>query len=309
MKTCTQFLEKNSSAIFVVDRHSRIVFANTRAATLTKKKPEELVGKHFFDIVSAKELTVALEDVQLLPEGTLLYCSDKTMEASYALMVHQLKSPLATIRWMCELLLQRRSISGDDRKALREVYVANQRVIGIVNDLLQLAKFETGNIDVSCTPHALPELIASVVRLLTPQSEAKGQKIVVRDEGAAQPASLDEELFTAAFTNLLDNAIIYGDPNSTVTVEVRRGSHGKHYIVSVHDVGVVIAPEESSQLFAKFYRGEAAKRIKPSGSGLGLHIARIAVEACGGTMSVASSAAEGTTFSFTVPIAQQAEAR
>lgn len=303
MKTCAQFLEKNSSAIFVVDRHSRIVFVNRRAAALAKKNPEELVGRHFFDIVSAKELTIALEDVQLLPEGTLLYCSDKSMEASYALMVHQLKSPLATIRWMCELLLQRASIARDDRKVLREVYVANQRVIGIVNDLLELAKFETGNIDVNCTPHSLPELIASVVRLLAPQAESKGQTIVVRDGEAVAPASVDEELFAAAMTNLLDNAVTYGDPNSTVVIEVKKSSDGKQYVVSVHDRGVVIAPEELPQLFTKFYRSEAAKRIKPSGSGLGLHIARIAIEACGGTVRVASSAEEGTTFSFTLPIA------
>lgn len=285
------------------------MFANKRAASLAKKKPEELIGKHFFDIVSAKETTIALQDVQLLPEGTLLYCSNKNIEAGYALMVHQLKSPLATIRWMCELLMARASIAQDDRRVLREIYTANQRVIGIVNDLLQLARFETGNIDVNCAPHALPELLAGVVRLLTPQAEAKGQRIIVQDAVATQPAMVDAELFIAAFTNLLDNAIAYGDAHSVITVNVTRASDGAHYAVSVHDIGSVIAPEDFSKLFTKFYRGEAAKRAKPSGSGLGLHIARIAIEACGGAVSVSSSAAEGTTFVFTVPIAQRAEMR
>lgn len=303
MRTCAQFLEKNSSAIFIVDRHSRIVFANSRAAALIKKKPEELIGKYFFDVISANEFTIALEDVRSLPEGTLLYCSDKSREAGCALMAHQLKSPLAAIRWMCELLLRRASVTEDDQKILREINVANQRVIGIVNDLLQLAKLETEHIDANCAPHALPELIASVVRLFAPQAERKGQNIVVRDEEATAPAAVGEELFAAAISNLLDNAITYGAPNSTVTIEVRKTADGKQYVVSVHDRGAVIAPEEMPQLFTKFYRGEEAKRMKPSGSGLGLHIARIAIEACGGTVRVTSNAAEGTTFSFTVPIA------
>lgn len=303
MKTCTQFLEKSSSAIFVVDRHSRIVFANGRAAALAKKRPEELVGKHFFDIIGTREMTVALEDVQLLPEGTLLYCSNKSAETSSALMIHQLKSPLSTIRWMCELLLQRKTIASDDRKILREIYTADQRVISIVNDLLQLAKFETGNIEVNCAPHDLREAIAAVVRLLMPQAEGKGQRIAVDDAIVVAPAQIDEELFAAAFTNLLDNAISYGDHNSTITVDVKKGDEGKHYVVSVHDRGIVIPPGELAHMFTKFYRSEGAKRVKSSGTGLGLYIAKTAVEACGGGVLATSSASEGTAFSFTVPIA------
>ncbi|GEM_PF-1925837 len=303
MRTCTQFLEKSSSAIFVVDRHSRIVFANRRAGMLTKKRPEELVGRHFFDVVSAKETTVALEDVQLLPEGTMLYCSNKSTEASAALMVHQLKSPLATIRWMCELLLQRSTVVADDRKVLREIYTADQRVISIVNDLLQLSKFEAGNIEVNCVPHDLRESMATVVRLLAPQAESKGQKIIVDDAAAVTPALLDEELFTAVFTNITDNAISYGDPNSVIDVRVQKDEDGKSYVVGVRDHGIVIAPEDQSRLFTKFYRTEAAKSMKPTGTGLGLYIVKAAVEACGGKVWVTSDAALGTTFFFTVPIA------
>lgn len=304
MKTCTDFLEKSSNAIFVVDRHSRIVFANGRAGTLTKQRPEELVGKHFFDVVSAKELTVALEDVQLLPEGTMLYCSDKSAEASAALMIHQLKSPLATMRWMCELLLQRSTVIVDDRKVLREIYSADQRAIGIVNDLLQLSKFEAGNIEVSCAPRNLSDAMAGVVRLLAPQAEGKGQNIAVDDAAVDAPALLDEELFIAAFTNILDNAINYGNPDSVINVRAQKDADGKAYVISVRDHGMAIAPEDQQRLFTKFYRTEAAKSMKPAGTGLGLYIVKAAVEACGGKVWVTSDAALDTTFFFTVPIAQ-----
>ncbi|MBI2406184.1 MAG: PAS domain-containing sensor histidine kinase [Candidatus Harrisonbacteria bacterium] len=305
MKTCAEFLEKSSSAIFVVDRGSRIVFANKHAAALTGMASEKLVGRHFFELVGAGENPIALENVQLLSEGMLLYCGASGADAGYALMIHQLKTPLASIRWMCELLMERQSLTSEDRKALRDIYVANQRAIGIVNDVLQIAKLETGALPAAKKRVDIREPIATVVRMLSPEADAAEERVRVSVQ-APRPAFADPELFTIAFTNLLDNAITYGAPNGAVRVHVAEDAGGMAYVVSVHNDGEAIPERERENLFTKFFRGFQARKVKPTGTGLGLYITKAAVEANGGRIWVESFPGKGTTFSFTVPIADAA---
>ncbi len=212
---------------------------------------------------------------------------------------HQLRSPLTAFKWVIELL-RKEKVNRSVRTKIEYLYKSNDRLITLVNDLLSVSRIEVGTAMVNKQPSDVKGLIGNVIGVLTPDAEAKKVTVRVQAKIDVIKSVIDPNLFSEAFKNILDNAIWYGPPSSEVKVMIDQ--RGKEYLISVHNAGPSILEKDKPKLFTKFYRGTGAADQKPTGSGLGLFIAKSAIESNGGKIWFESAAGRGTTFYFTVPI-------
>ncbi len=225
---------------------------------------------------------------------------EKAKTEFVSLASHQLRSPLTAFKWVIELLRNDKKTSAKVREKIDYLYRANDRLIVLVNDLLSVSRIDVGASLVHKRVSDVKKLIADVVDTLKPDAEARKQKIVISMKIELVSSVIDPNLFSEAFKNILDNAISYGTPGSDIKIAVDQQS--MNFLVSVYNDGPPIAPEDKVKLFTRFYRGVGASVQKPTGSGLGLFIAKSSIESNGGKIWFESGVKKGTTFYFTVPI-------
>jgi PAS domain S-box-containing protein len=226
---------------------------------------------------------------------------DRAKTDFISLASHQLRTPLSSMKWVMELLIQERdTFTPSQKEKLDDLQISNQRLIQLVNSLLNIARMETGKMVATKKPIKLREQMELSRRLILPSAEKKRQTITFQFEEGVDVAFADPLLFDETFSNLLSNAINYGHEGSEIRVTATR--HGSQNVIAINNQGIVIPPADRERLFTKFYRSEEARSMVSAGTGLGLYIVKAAVEANGGTVHVESSAQAGTTFSFTVPL-------
>ncbi len=217
-----------------------------------------------------------------------------------SLAAHQLRTPLSSIKWVLELFMQDKDLKEKQKERLNDLYISNQRLIGLVNDLLNVARIEAGKLIAKKKITNIAEIINASFKSCRPNAEKKKQKINVVIEREIKEAMLDPMLFSESLSIILSNAINYAPENSNIDVAV--SSKGGNYLIAIHNTGAPIPESSRKKLFEKFYRGVDSQNVKAEGSGLGLFIAKGMIEANGGTIWFKSSANEGTTFYFTIPI-------
>lgn len=203
---------------------------------------------------------------------------------------HELKTPLSTIKAYVGLIDAQNE---DDRESVEAIRDAANRMRGLVDDLMVLARADGGQLTSRTEPVDLGEAVSAAVGAVSPMPvEVHGvpRPLVVEGNG---------EALTRLFINLLDNAKKYADGK----VEVRLGRRGDAAEVAVVDHGVGIAPEHLPRLFDRFYRPDVSRTSETGGTGLGLAICKEIAQAHGGTIEVASRVGQGTAFTVTLPLA------
>lgn len=216
-----------------------------------------------------------------------------------SLASHQLRTPLANVRWYIEFLLLKRTdqLTEEVSNFLGEIRLRNQQMIELVNTLLNLSRLEMGRMVVEKEQADITALVKDVVSELTPQ--AKQKQITVSTElGAQLNAETDPRLLRVVIQNLLSNAVRYTPASGNVTVRVDTTSDG--YTVSVSDTGCGIPPEEQDRIFTKLYRASNARKIEANGNGIGLYMSKEIVEALGGTLDFTTELDKGTTFTMSL---------
>lgn len=211
---------------------------------------------------------------------------------------HELRSPLTSVKGYTSLLLNRWDRLDDEQKRsmLEQVHADADRVTRLITELLDISRLETGRLRLRCQMvdiAALAEGVVEKVRIGYPELE-----VAITFPGDLPRVYADPDKVEQVLTNLLENAAKYAD-SPDVRVEGTFDPERKELAVAVHDVGKGIPPAELPRLFNKFFRGSEGGR--PSGSGLGLYIARGLVEAHGGRMAAQSRLGKGSTFTFTLP--------
>ena len=205
---------------------------------------------------------------------------------------HELKTPLATIKAHVGLLEPK---DEDDRESLESIDDAANRMRGLVDDLLVLARADGGTLTARTAPVDLGQAVHRAVGAVSPlpiEVSDSAQPLVVEGNG---------EALVRLFINLLDNAKKYAGENAPVEVHLaRRGDAAE---VAVVDHGVGIAPEHLPKLFDRFYRPDVSRTSETGGTGLGLAICREIAAAHGGTIEVASRVGQGTAFTVVLPLA------
>ncbi|RJQ28821.1 sensor histidine kinase [Candidatus Parcubacteria bacterium] len=234
-----------------------------------------------------------------------------------SLASHQLRTPPATVNWYAEILLSGDlgKLNDEQQKYLEEIFKANKRMIGLVNDFLNISRIELGTLTVEPQPTNLVEAAESVLAELEPQIKRKETQIQKHFVSNLPIISTDPKLMRIVFQNLLSNAVKYTPPRGTVAVAIEKhlepqaigipGSAGgeSHVFVTVSDTGYGIPAFQRDKIFTKLFRADNVKTKETEGTGLGLYLVKAIIERCGGTIWFESEEGKGTTFCVSLPLA------
>jgi heavy metal sensor kinase len=211
---------------------------------------------------------------------------------------HELRTPLTAIRSVGEVGLRGHRDEGAYRAIVGSMLEEADRLASLVDRLLTLSRAETGEAKLSRHPVDLRELVEDVSGHLSVLAEEKRQTIAI--EGTGVEALADRLVLRQALINLVDNAIKYSQPGGQI--RIRLSETPQHATLDVIDSGTGIPAESQDRIFDRFFRAEDADRTH--GAGLGLSIAKGAVEANGGRLTLAATGSTGSTFRITMPRAE-----
>jgi signal transduction histidine kinase len=239
------------------------------------------------------------KNYQLEQQNLAIQEANRLKTEFVSMVSHELRTPLTSIQGYAELLLEDEQIAEEQRESLTLVKKNADRLLGLINDLLDLSRMEAGRVDLHRTSLDLARLIREVAGSLRPLIEAKRQRLRL-DLGDALPAVwADADRVTQILTNLISNAHKYTLVEGSITVAARRNDGFVR--VDVSDTGIGLSPEDQTQLFTKFFRAQDRSPQAGGGTGLGLVITRLLVELHGGRITVSSAPGQGSTFSFSLP--------
>ncbi len=210
---------------------------------------------------------------------------------------HELRTPLSVILAHTELALSRERTGDEYRAALETCQRASTRMKSLIEGLLMLARFDSGQPSLEAREFDLAQVIVECVELLQPLADVRG----IRIETDLPPIRLraDRSRISQVITNLLTNAIRYNRDGGKVHIGIAKNAAGT--VIRVSDTGVGIPAEELPHIFDRFYRVDKARSRADGGSGLGLSICKTIVEAHGGVIHVTSDPGAGTIFEVRLP--------
>ena len=215
-------------------------------------------------------------------------------------VTHQLRTPLSGIRWMLELAAETAD-PAEKASYIGDAHESANRLIGLVNDLLDLSRLESGKLPVTVEPVRLREMTEAVVGELATLVREKRHVLDVESIPDLPVAMLDGQLTRQVILNLVSNAIKYTPPGGRIAIRISREDGSLRW--SIQDNGIGVPPSSQKRLFEKFFRAENAHAVDTEGTGLGLYLVRLIVERLGGRIACESEEGRGTIFYFNLPLA------
>lgn len=226
---------------------------------------------------------------------------DRMKTEFISLASHQLRTPLSAVNWITEMLLENDSgkLNKKQREQIEDIEKANQRMIDLVNSLLNISRIESGRIIVDPIETDLSELIKGVLTELKPALESKGHKCVTSISQHIKSVKLDQQLIHEVYKNFISNAIKYTPDGGEITIMV--SVKNNEIISQITDNGLGIPEKEQHRIFGKFFRADNIQSIATEGSGLGLYLVKAIVESSHGKVWFRSEENKGTSFFFSLP--------
>ena len=214
---------------------------------------------------------------------------------------HQLRTPLSAIRWTLNLINDGRISNPTDMATyLNLVKENNERMIRLVNDLLDVSRIEMGRMAFFPKQTNIYVLLEKIVKTSAPFAQANNVTLSMEAPETLPNVMTDPEKISITIQNLVDNAIKYTKEKGEVKVSMEADS--KFVKIAIKDKGVGIPESQQKHIFKKFFRSDNIMKNQTVGTGLGLFIARSIVEGNKGKIWFESKEGEGTTFFFTLPI-------
>lgn len=320
----TAILENIADGIVALDRDGDVVLWNRAAEQVTGvpatealgRSPQQVLGR---TLSGAPLVSIArgggeiwlsvTEAVMRDPAGQVagrIYAfrdisADRSVEAMksefVATVSHELRGPLTSIYGFAETLLREDILFGEEERRVFLGYISSEssRLTGIVDQLLNVARLDTGDLQVNLLPTDVRRLVTEVVTLA---DESVGHSFVLELPTEPLAAEADEDKLRQVLAHLVDNAVKFSPDGGRVTIAARRKSDTVEFHVA--DEGVGIPEAERDRIFRKFYRADQER----GGTGLGLFLAQGLVAAMGGRIWVESSEGEGSRFAFELPAAR-----
>lgn len=243
-----------------------------------------------------------LERRRLALEAESLRREKKLLEENIITMVsHQLRSPLVAIQQYFEVILSGRvgGLEETQKNMITRARERLDRLLGLINDWLDLARINRGQLVEKFKPFDLRKSLEKLVEFMKPHARDSGVTVELLPFPAPVEVLGDEATLEQVFANLLSNAVQYTRPGGEVRVEIRDSPEA--VAVAVRDTGIGIAKEHLPFIFDQFFRVSRSESQKAKGTGLGLSIAKKIVEAHGGTIEVESEPGKGSVFTVLVP--------
>jgi PAS domain S-box-containing protein len=332
-----------ADGIVAVDREGRVVLWNAAAERITGIPAEDAIGRSPLqvlhrplesgeetktDAVGDRLLSIRRGDEEVWLSLTEAIMRDpagavagrifafrdisaervvEQMKSDFVTAVsHELRTPLTSIYGFAETLLRQDVLFGDDERRTFLGYIASEseRLTRIVDQLLNVARLDTGDLQVNLAPTDIRAVVSEVVHVAEQAPNGTGHDFVVDLPEEPIDAEADSDKLRQILANLVDNAVKFSPEGGRVTVAARADNETVE--VRVVDEGIGIPEEEQRRIFTKFYRGEAMTRDpSATGTGLGLFIAHGLVAAMGGRMWVDSREGAGSSFAFELPVARK----
>lgn len=214
---------------------------------------------------------------------------------------HQLRTPLSAIKWTIRMILDGDvgEISEEQRELLEQTYISNERMIRLINDLLDVSRIEEGRLLYNQEDAQMEDVLDSVVE--NSQEMIRNKNVVLEINKKETPkVRIDKEKIGVVIQNLLENAVKYTEPGGKIKITLDNDE--KNVIFKIEDSGVGIPKSQQDRIFTKFFRAENVTRMETDGTGLGLYTIKNIVRAHKGQIWFESEENKGTTFYFTIPI-------
>jgi len=254
-----------------------------------------------FSVKMEKEVEKATRDLR--KANVQLKKLDAAKSEFISIASHQLRTPLTVIKGYISMMLEGNfgALTKPETESLEKVFLSNERLIQLVENLLNVSRIESGRLQFDFKQIDLNNMVASVVEELS--GNAKKKNLILQYKPPAEPLpkfKLDEEKIRQVVMNLIDNGLKYTKQGS-ITIKLELVNNKVKF--SVADSGMGIRPEDMGNLFKKFSRGTGTSLIHTEGTGLGLYVARMMVEAHHGKIWAESDGeGKGSRFCFELPI-------
>lgn len=251
-------------------------------------------------LYSGKEIKGA---VMLLRDVTYERKINKLRKDFLANISHELRTPISMLQGYSEAIIDDVAETEDDKKELAQIiYEESIRMGRLVNDLLDLARIESGNYQLLYSSIDIKNLINKMIRKFNSLSSELEVLMSIEIEPNIKEVNCDVDRIEQVLTNLIDNALRHTPKGGKIIIRVKKKSEEK-LVIEVEDSGIGIPEDDLPFVFERFYKADKARtRGQAAGTGLGLSIVKNIVEAHGGIVSVFSKLNVGSTFSFTIPV-------
>jgi signal transduction histidine kinase len=267
------------------------------AVAINNAKSFEKIEK--FNVTLREEVKKATAELE--KKNTQLMELDKAKDEFISMASHQLRTPLTAIKGYLSMLLE--GDAGEIRVSqydfVNEAFNGANRMVGLINDLLNVSRMETGRFFLEPVEIDVSKMVAEEVKQL--QQHAKEKKLYLKfeEKGKTPHIWADETKMRQVVMNFIDNAVYYTTEGG-VTVRL---SHDAHDVVfEVVDTGIGVPKAQQKQLFTKFYRADNARHVRPDGTGLGIYLAKRVLDDHKADLIFKSEEGKGSTFGFKFPI-------
>ena len=255
-----------------------------------------LVSGSIRDVTERKRFERTLQEKNLELENASL-AKDRFL----ASMSHELRTPLNAILGFTGTLLMKLPgpLTADQEKQLRTVQSSAKHLLSLINDLLDLAKIESGKVELNLEPVPCQSVIDEVAAALRPLAETKGLAFAVQISNPHLIIRTDRRALSQILLNLITNAIKFTEKGQICLALGQRQVDGRTRTeISVRDTGIGIRPEDQVKLFQAFAQVHAATKRRYDGTGLGLHLSQKLAELLGGYITFQSEYGTGSTFTL-----------
>jgi len=273
------------------------IIAPELAVAITNAKSFEKIEK--FNVTLRQEIKKATHELEKKNEQ--LRELDKAKDEFISMASHQLRTPLTAIKGYLSMLLEGDAgeIKVSQYDFVNEAYQGANRMVGLINDLLNVSRMETGRFFLEPTEVDMEKVVEEEVKQLLNHAKEKKLKLTLKIKGKTPHVMVDETKIRQVMMNFIDNAVYYTTEGSvTVTLE-----HDKENVIfKVTDTGIGVPKEAQKNLFTKFYRADNARHVRPDGTGLGIYLAKRVMDDHHGELIFHSTEGKGSVFGFKLPI-------
>ncbi len=228
---------------------------------------------------------------------------DEAKDEFISMASHQLRTPLTSIKGYLDMVLQGDlgKVTATQRAVLSEAFISSERMVTLINDFLNVSRLQTGKFTIERRESDLAEAMQEQLQML--EVVAKQHDLTLRSkiDKNLPKLAVDIDKIRQVMLNMIDNAIFYSKPGTTVNISLAK--EGDVLAFRVRDTGIGVPVSEQPGLFSKFFRATNARKKRPDGTGVGLFLAKKVILAHGGQVLFESKEGKGSTFGFTVPLA------
>lgn len=268
---------------------------------IVKYKNEDRIFKVITSKVMGKEGNY-LGTMKIFYDITREKAIDRMKSEFISIAAHQLRTPLSAIKWVIKMILDGDAggLTNEQRELLNKGYSSNERIIRLVNDLLNVSRIEEGKFGFNFEKTDFQEVLNAAVSNVDSLVTKNHQELIIKKSSKLPKIFLDKERMIMVMQNLLSNAVKYTPEYGKIKMVIKVD---KQYLyVKINDQGVGVPAKDQPKLFSKFFRAANAVKLETEGTGLGLFMVKNIIEKHNGRVKLKSEEGEGAEVSFFIPI-------